>query len=451
MQTTRPLFANRQRGSALLAMLILVVILAGLSGSYMSLAFSEFQNAHRNARLQAAMNVAEASAEEAIQAILNNQWTGWTALGGNRYVREMDAYQYYGETTSGRIYVDFSNPSRPILVCEGLVNDRVGQLGKQVRMDLETRGLFANGLTSRNSVSFKGNNVLVDSYNSGSGAYNILFNRNDRGTVGSISVEVDSVDIQNAYVFGFVATGGGPPKVGANGTIRGKNTPLAVKVDATRVSTDFYANFDTIATPSAPTAPTSLPPGNVIGTPSGANVTYNLNALSIGNTQTLTVNGPVTLIVKGNVDIKGVLDISQHGRLTVYVEGDMDVGGTGIVNGTQLPSHAVIFGTAPTAGGQTIKLHGNGAMHGAVYAPNANLDLKGGGNSGEFFGAAVANDIFINGNYEFHYDEALDSFNYKRDYRIARWRELVAASERVDFTQVTALPQLIQPYQSGGN
>jgi hypothetical protein len=104
----------------------------------------------------------------------------------------------------------------------------------------------------------------------------------------------------------------------------------------------------------------------------------------------------------------------------------------------------VLFGTNATENGQEIKLHGNGAFSGAVYAPNAELNLKGGGNSGVLFGAAVAYEIVIVGNYEFHYDEALDDFNTRREFRITRWRELVDADERAPFATPTLLVGFVQ-------
>jgi hypothetical protein len=111
----------------------------------------------------------------------------------------------------------------------------------------------------------------------------------------------------------------------------------------------------------------------------------------------------------------------------------MLAGGNGAINETGIPANLIIYGTNPTIGGQTIKLHGNGALHAAVFAPNAILEMKGGGNSGEMSGSAVAHSITITGNYAFHYDEALEEEGGGNPFAVSLWRELVTSAERVTF------------------
>jgi hypothetical protein len=432
-----------RRGSAILGVLILVLILSALSGTYLQVALSEYKESHRTVNLQAAMNVAEAGAEEAIYAILNNNWSGWNQVAPGYYYRRFPNVSYFGDVSQTEVFVNYTSTNTPIMLCQGTVRGPFGNINKQVRIDLGRRGLFANGLTARDSVTFSGTNVKVDSYNSGNGAYDPLFNRNDRGTVGSLSVAVASVDIQNADVFGFIATGGGAPRVGVQGSVTGKDTPPGQKIDANRISTDFFADFVLIGAPSLPGAATSIS-SNIIGNPNSAPETYVLSSLDVKSTETLNINGPVIIVVTGNVDIKGTVNVNNHGSLTMYVAGDVTVGGNGMLNMTNVPANMVLFGTNATENGQEIKLHGNGAFSGAVYAPNAELNLKGGGNSGVLFGAAVAYEIVIVGNYEFHYDEALDDFNTRREFRITRWRELVDADERAPFATPTLLVGFVQ-------
>jgi len=128
------------------------------------------------------------------------------------------------------------------------------------------------------------------------------------------------------------------------------------------------------------------------------------------------------------------------------VAGNLDVGGTGMVNLTNVPQDMLIYGTAAEGAGQIVKLHGNGALTAAVYAPNAALSLKGGGSGGVFNGAAVANTIVIVGNYEFHYDEALNDFGAESSYKINRWRELVNSSERVPLDEPDEMPNYALSY-----
>jgi hypothetical protein len=140
------------------------------------------------------------------------------------------------------------------------------------------------------------------------------------------------------------------------------------------------------------------------------------------------------MVITGTLMVKGAINITAGSTLTVYLNGDADIGGTGIVNGTDIPASMTLFGTKPTGSSQTIKLSGNGALSAVVYAPNATLEMKGGGTSGEMRGAAIANNITIVGNYDFHYDEDLkDYMNTDPSYKMKYWRELVTSGERINF------------------
>ncbi len=122
---------------------------------------------------------------------------------------------------------------------------------------------------------------------------------------------------------------------------------------------------------------------------------------------------------------KGTIQVTANGSVQLYINGNLDIGGNGTVNLTNKPESLLIVGTNKVNQGQTIKLHGNGAIKAAVYAPYANLEMKGGGNSGTFIGAAVASNVTMTGNSNFHYDEALGNFALDNSYKISRWRELI--------------------------
>lgn len=435
-------------GSAILALLIFVLILSSISGTYLSVANQELKMALRTARLQGAMNVAEAGAEEAIYSILKENWgsAGWSEIQSNEYLKSFSLTQYYNTEGIGKVYVNNNDATAPILLCEGRVTGSFGEVRKQIRIDLKTRGLFANGLTSKDGVTMNGNNVFVDSYNSNDGPYEPLINQNDRGTVGSVSVKVDAGDIQNAEIYGYVATGGSAPQVGSKGRIYGKDTPSGTKIDETRVSRDFYAEFESITNPfDMSSASTSINPNSTIGSPGASSPEiYKVHDLDVGSSDVLTIDGPVVIEVDDDFEVKGEVKITDNGKVQFYVKDDISVGGNGLVNENE-PSRLAIFGMNTNPGEQDIKLHGNGALSAAVYAPYADLDLKGGGSKGVFFGAAVADEITMNGNYEFHYDEALDDFNTKRQFKIIHWEEIIAASDRADFEDESSLTNYVQP------
>lgn len=229
-----------------------------------------------------------------------------------------------------------------------------------------------------------------------------------------------------------MATGGGEPSVGPNGSILGAESPHNVKIDYDRVSYDFYADFPEVQAPSTWGALTFYL-GNSIGV-SGMNLTYRLSDLRVNNNQTLTVNGNVNLVVDGEVNIRGELRIADGATLNLFLRDDMSVGGTGVVNQSQVPARLQIFAVSDNV--SEIKLHGNGALYGVVYAPNAEVNLRGGGHSGAAFGAIVAESIRINGNYSFHYDEDLADLFADPAYKVDTWMELYASDQRLDFDEL---------------
>ncbi|MCR3936512.1 hypothetical protein, partial [Klebsiella pneumoniae] len=68
-------------------------------------------------------------------------------------------------------------------------------------------------------------------------------------SVGSISVSVAAVAINNADIWGYVATGGAMPSMGPNGTVGPFGTTTGT-MDMSHVSTDFTASFDPVTAPT---------------------------------------------------------------------------------------------------------------------------------------------------------------------------------------------------------
>ena len=66
-----------------------------------------------------------------------------------------------------------------------------------------------------------------------------------------------------------------------------------------------------------------------------------------------------------------------------------------------------------------------------VEGLDADLELKGGGATGVFMGAAVAKTVLMNGNFEFHYDEDLSNVDSAGVYTVGGWRELNGQAEWV--------------------
>ncbi len=431
-------YHQSENGSILMVTLVIVTVMALSVAGFLKLASSETRISHAAFQFNQTLNLAEAGVELSLDALNNGNWGGWVQSGNNATLS--DHRIDLGNGDEGVInIIMFNYLSNPRVVSEGRIETQRGgsPASRQVDVRLSRRSLFANGLTARETIRFAGGNAMVDSYDSRLGPYTpfLNLNRNDRGFVASASVEVDSVTLSNASIWGYVATGGAWPNVGPNGTIRGFDSPPD-NIDPERVARDFAAEFPPVVPPSSYDGYLGYINHDQSLGVAGANTpqVYLVDRIRLQNRK-LEIWGPVVLHVTGDTRVGGASgEIVVHGTgsLIMYVDGDMDVGGNGVANLSNVPANLMIFGSAPSS--QEIKLHGNGAVHAAVYAPNAELDLKGGGNSGYMAGAAVANNIFINGTYEFHCDEALaDLIQVQRDYRMDGWRELLAAHERISF------------------
>ena len=89
------------------------------------------------------------------------------------------------------------------------------------------------------------------------------------------------------------------------------------------------------------------------------------------------------------------------GPVTLYVRGKVEVSTTnGIETTSQDPERFALY----IVGKEKVKVSNEATVHAVVYAPGAEVEIAG---DGEFFGAFVGRRVKIDGNARVHYDEAL--------------------------------------------
>lgn len=421
---------TRERGSALLTAIIFSFVVVTLLGSYLYLTTSEYRISTRSYLLGASFNLAEGGLDRALYALYKNDKSGWrsgTDGEGRTYWAQRFGSYDLGGNIRGYINVVILNPtgSAPEIFSEGeAVGHIAGHMKKQIYAALNSGFYpFLNGFNSKQGVVLKGNNVIFDSYDSRIGNYG-LGNINSDITVSTISVESDAIDVGNADIYGYVATGGGQPNVGPRGSITTYAHPG--KVDNSRITTDFYAEFPNVSAPVLNSPSTSIPAS---GTIMGGD--YQLASWSMGGLSSLLINGDTRIVVDGNISLSGnaSVQVADGATLQIYVKGNAAIGGNGILNSSQVPAQLLVFGTNTTEGGQTLSIRGNGYLASAVYAPNAVVSLNGGGTSGRVFGAVAAYDAKLVGNSHFSYDEALEDYNLGgAGYQVDKWVELSGVS-----------------------
>lgn len=473
MTTSRPL--SSERGSLLIVAMLLCAIIGISLVSYINVGRSALKTSNRSLYNNAAMNLAENGLEEAMYSInkLVNDSTysftgdGWTAVGGNDMKRKWTGTTFDQNATGEvRVYIyNYDGAAAPIIVARALVNVRgdtnYGAVEKWVKVQLRKTSKFANGLVAKQTINFNGS-PQIDSWNSdpdnNAATAPVVYSaatKNDAGSVGSISVGVNSVLVDNADIWGYVGTGGAAPSVGATGTIGPFGTATGTVV-ASHVSTDFSTSFDNVSAPSTYTytsvgalSTNKTLPDDFPAATMQADGKYYIECTSMGGSNkvfTIAAGKKVVLKVTGTtgyvVDIKGgsgAININSGASLELYTAGDINIGGQGAMNGGNStatmgqPINFQIYGTK-TSGVQDINLKGNGVFSGVLYAPFGSVDLDG---SVQSFGSIVANDITLNGtSAQFHYDESLGNFGGANPFRVTRWDELNTAADRATYASV---------------
>lgn len=443
--------ARSERGTVLIVTLLVLALLALGVGSYLSLNLNTARLARRGYQQNAAFHLAEAGAEEAVwsfnQAHAQNAaaWSGWTAQGAAAWCR-FEGFDLGGGTTGTvKVYVDNTSPAagaRPKAVALAQVGSAVlSASSRMIEVTLSRRSYFANGIVARDSVRFSGTNTTVDSWNSDpdndAATAPVPYSetvRADRGSIATLAVENTAMLVNQADIWGYVATGGGAPEVGTQGSIRGADTPEDMQIDPARVTTDFSADLPLLTAPLDGTPLATV--GDTLGT-AGQATKWRVASLALNGNKTLTILGDVTLVftattgdalaVTGNASII----IPDGSSLTVYSESDLKIAGNGLANSNTRPATCRIYGTGDE--GQAVHLAGNGALKAVVYAPNAAVQING---NGDVMGAIVGRTVTLTGNAAFHYDESLASEDDGTPFGVTRWRELTTAADRAAWESV---------------
>lgn len=445
-----PGILRSDRGGVLPAVIILTMIAAVWIGSFVQLTQTEVRISNSSFHFNSALNLAEGAVERSMLA-LNTQrrqeltggsgdpWSGWRAEDGIMKMDEVEVDLGRGLIGVLRAEIDDYNTDEPRILAEGKIALPIQpDVSRRLEVLLELRPPFENGFTFRRSVTLKGQSITFDSYDAEKGLYHPETNRQAGATVASPTLEAeDDLSLGNAKIYGYVALGSGNPKLGPRGNVSGLDAQEGT-VDPSRITRDFVAHFPSVYPPNPQYSLGTIDSdwsGNpetgewTLGNPNATVPTiYEVEAITFNN-RTLTIIGPVILYVLGEIDIgggSGRLEIDENVSAEIFAESDITIGGDGAVNRTADPRNLSIFGTSSM--NQAFKLHGGSDWIASIYAPNADIELKGGGSTGTFFGAMVGDSLLVDGNYDLHYDESLAEITAPfSTFRPSRWKELHGA------------------------
>lgn len=472
--------SSPNRGSVLIVALLLALIIAIALTSYVSMATSALNLSQRSFLANEAMNVTETGLEQALWAFNQkaadnpDAWTRFNAPSGSDITGTFTGFKLAQNATAAvKVYVkhyDSTGLPAPVVVAEGTVTPANGTpIVKMVEVHLKRRSLFDKPFVTKEGIVFKGGVASVDSWNSDPDNDPSTFLdyspdvRQANGGVATLSISA-TVDLQNANIYGYVSVGSDSVSaidLGPTGVIGDFSTPLGT-MDDTRIATNFTVDLPEVTVPdvdvtdlnttyegSVIQGTVSLPlPGDIKADDgkyyyvaaaidqkgNSSNMLSITKALAPDGSEVkadvviiLTAGSGTTAFNTGGSG--GGVTIASGASLAIYTEGDISLSGSGVANANGDPSTFAVYGTNTTPGAQTIDLVGNGDLRGVVYAPNADITIRG---NGAIYGSVVGNTATVVGNAAFHYDEALAKKGDKT-FRISKWREFVSATERAQY------------------
>ena len=450
-----PHSSRHELGNILLVTLSIIAVIGIALVVALSLAQKQNYYVVRSQAWNACIPVIEAGIEEAMAHLNNNKDTnltanGWT-LSGGRYSRPP---RQFGESYYV-VGIEFTNVLEPVIVCTGYVRlpVLVGQnaqavvaqagfpaglnlkeyVSRAVRVQAKKTPRYVKAMVARERIDMNGNNITTDSFDSSDPNFSTPDGRydptkvKDNGDVATVSGLVDSIGVGNANIKGRLRTGpGGTATVGSRGKVGSLAWHATMRngIQPGWSSADMNMSFPDVDRPFTQAYP---PPGS--GSVRNVNYTYvlgdekyEMGQLNMGSSDRMAVTGNAILLVNGNVDLSGAIDIIPPGSLKLYVAGPgTKIGGEGINN----MGRAASFSYFGMPNNRSFTMSGNGQFTGTIYAPSAELRLSGGGSGvQDFVGACIMKNITVNGHYNFHFDEALGASGPPAIFVIVSWLEI---------------------------
>ncbi len=118
--------------------------------------------------------------------------------------------------------------------------------------------------------------------------------------------------------------------------------------------------------------------------------------------------------------LNGNSNLIINDYVVIFTDGSLDFSGGTVINngGAGPPEKFLVYSSGNI--NTDVKVNGGAGFAGAIYAPNAEVTLTGGGN---VFGAVVGGKVNVSGNGQFHYDEALGETGLIAYFEVREWVE----------------------------
>ncbi len=292
---------------------------------------------------------------------------------------------------------------------------KCGTAEKVLYATVKLTGLFESALLSRGEILLSPN-TLISGYNSADPTDTDI--DVSIGTMGTLD---DSITLgPGSVVEGdvFVGLGGNPEDViSASGTITGQKYALTETIQFPVITIPLLADYGTVISAKGETV--TLSPSN-----SGTYSRIDLSSQA-GIPGVLEINGgTVVLHLTGDIDLGNDAEIviKNGASLVLYADSHISTDNSaGFVNENSSPKELKIFATGEDP--QDFELKAKSNVFGAVYAPNADIELY---PNADLYGAIVGNSVAIKSGGTFMYDEALRDVQPGDEgtrFTIERWWE----------------------------
>ena len=426
---------GKERGSALLATLCFAAVLSLSLSSYLAVCYRSLYLSNRDLQSTRSIQLAETGMEEAIWALTNSTWTGWT-ISGSTATKTMTGFTFENGA-SGQITLSVANYNlttasftatntpQVTLTAAGKITLADGSiLTRTLQSTARPAPLFSNAIGATSDLAFTSGGI-VDSYDSSVGAYSAPDPAHLTAANSAAVVAGATVDLGNVQVYGFATTDGTALQNQSAAKVIGPNTPVGTNLDPARISTAGSLPVFDLVTPVG---------GTVVYDPNGGDSTlthsYSLNSpgvyrifsINLAGSEVLTINASnVVLVVTDRLRTResGGITVSSGASLQVFIadsnQGDsrrqLDLQGAGIINVSQSPQNVSIVGLGHSDSGASSRLAQTNPFFGTVYLPNDNVDIS---NNFAGFGALVGKRVtfssaspFSGTTPLFHFDTAL--------------------------------------------
>ena len=470
---------NKQpQGNVLLATMLVTLIVGVALSSYLTLVSVQNQSTLRSQAWNNSIPIMEAGIEEALTALqyyrsANMDKSGWTFNAADGFYHTSGTLRNGSTQNAPNAYSydvgiklpPLGQPDQPIIECFGyspspnnlatspdkrlsspygmilgavglapLFTPDISTTKRKVRVITKSDPLFSKAMAAQGLIDMNGKWIVTDSFDSSdlTGTYNTggKYDSSKKKAGGNVATNGQLVNVNNAWVYGSVATGpGGTVQVKQWASVGDTSWVPTIGIQAGHATDDMNVEFGTVSVPTAAlnsinTAYSSTSGGaNVLtGGLLGTTNYFKLNNLS--GKITVTGNAVVYVPAGGTVSFSGSKDgitLANGATLTMYVGAtSVTISGNGIVN----PGSALNFQYYGLPTNTSISVSGNGDFSGAIDAPSAALAMNGFGNNGSFIGSCIVNTVTMNGGVQFHYDEALAKLGPIRGYIVTSWNEV---------------------------